>query len=112
MTQAEDIAARRAALRARYGASYERLSAILFEEDPIGINFGNNSDEYEPEVDTILPRLSECQTVVEIRQVVHAELVRWFDGVDVGSPERYSRIAQRVLDELPEVTGARPDRTP
>lgn len=107
MTEAEEIAVRRAALRQRYGAAYDQLSAILFEEDPVGINFGNNSDEYEPEVDTILPRLRACRTVIDIRDVVHAEFVHWFGLDDIGDAEAYRRVAERIWSELSDVLGPR-----
>lgn len=89
--------ARREALRRQHGALYDAVSAILFEEDPIGINFGSNADEYEPEVDTILPRLAGCVTVEDVRAVVHEEFVRWFDLSIAGPAERYTRIAGRIL---------------
>lgn len=89
--------ASREALRQEFGALYGRVSAILFEEDPIGINFGTNTDEYDPEVDTILPRLAACVTVEDVRAVVHAEFVRWFDPGTAGPAERYTRIAERIL---------------
>jgi hypothetical protein len=96
MTDIDKIAARRRALRTRFGTAYDRLAVILFEEDPIGINFRTNTDEYEPEVDTIIPRLATCRTVIEIRDLVHEEFLRWFDGVDVGEADRYHHIAERI----------------
>jgi hypothetical protein len=33
-----------------FKAAYERVSEILFAEDPIGINFDDNTDEYEPSI--------------------------------------------------------------
>ncbi len=36
------------------------LIAILFRRDPIGINFGENTDEYRPEAETIAIRLPEA----------------------------------------------------
>lgn len=89
--------AKREALRREFGELYAAVSAILFEEDPIGINFGSNTDEYEPEVDTILPRLARCVTAADVCAVVHEEFVRWFDSGIAGPPERYARIAERIL---------------
>jgi hypothetical protein len=46
-------------LKIRYGKLFEEASSILFRHDPIGIAFDNeNTDEYEAEVGTILPRLA------------------------------------------------------
>jgi hypothetical protein len=99
----EDIARERAELRARFGDAYARLEALLFEEDPIGINYGHNRDEYSPEVRTILPRLETCGTVDEVQHLVHAEFTRWFQPHDAGPLERYRRIAERICAELPEL---------
>ena len=69
-----DTRARRAALRQRYGKLYDLVEEILFRHDPIGINFGDNSDEYDPEVDTILPRLDRCESVDQVRDVIASGL--------------------------------------
>ena len=97
----EDIERERALLRARFGDSYLKLQALLFEDDPIGINFGDNTDEYNPEVRTILPRLASCRTADDVQTVVHAEFCRWFDADIAGPRERYSAIAARIVAELP-----------
>ena len=96
MTDQEQILAKRAALRAEYGELFEQVSAILFEEDPIGINFETNTDEYEPEVGTILPRLSECSSSEDVRRVVHEEFVRWFDAETAGPIENYTEVANQI----------------
>lgn len=98
-----DIERERAALRDRFGDSYQKLEALLFEEDPIGINFDVNTDEYDSEVRTILPRLSSCVTVEHVQTVVHEEFCRWFDTDIAGSRSRYKRIAVRLFDELQEL---------
>ena len=100
MTKAEDIRARRKALRDEYKGLYDRLAAILFEEDPVGINFEDNTDEYEPEVDSILPRLKSCRSAHDVQLVVHEEFVRWFEAETAGPIERYGKIARRVWTEI------------
>ena len=86
--------------RRRYGRAFDLLSRILYEEDPIGIAFGDNTDEYEPEVRTILPRLAACGSVEEVREVVHEEFVRWFEEDTAGDPETYAATARRIWEEL------------
>ena len=56
MTEAEEVRRRRDELRHQYGVAYQLVSEILLTGDPIGINFEDNTDEYEPEVGMILPR--------------------------------------------------------
>jgi len=65
-------------MRRLYGPLFEQVSAALFAYDPIGINFGSNADEYEPEASTIIPRLHECRSVKDVQAVVHEEFVASF----------------------------------
>jgi hypothetical protein len=97
MGSREEIRAQQQAVRDAFGEQlWDEISRILFEEDSIRINFGSNTDEYEPEVRTILPRLVGCQAVEDARRVVHEEFVRWFGERIAGPPERYDRVAERV----------------
>jgi hypothetical protein len=67
---ADTIARERAALRREYGELFDSVAAVLFEADPIRINFEINTDEYEPEAGTILPRLHTA-TSDRLIQTVH-----------------------------------------
>lgn len=83
-------------LRHAYQGLFDEISALLFLHDPIGINFDDNTDEYEPEVGTILPRLRQSSTVDELTRIVHEEFVRWF-GRDVAGPiGKYIEIAREM----------------
>ena len=86
----------RAKLKAKYGRLFESVSGIFFRNDPIGINFESNTDEYEAEVGTILPRLRSCASPSDVRTVIHQEFVRWFDRDIAGPEEKYEAIAQEV----------------
>jgi hypothetical protein len=66
----------RAALSRSYKDLLDEVSAILFRHDPIGINFEDNTDEYDSEAGTILPRLKVGMTVGEVQRVVHEEFIR------------------------------------
>ncbi len=87
----------RKALSRAYKELLVEVSGILFRHDPIGINFDDNTDEYDSEAETILPRLRADMTVEEARSVVHEELVRWFSHEDAGSEEEYASIAAEIL---------------
>jgi hypothetical protein len=86
-------------LKEAYRDAFLRLAQILFEEDPIGINFEDNIDEYQAEAGTILPKLSACETVGEIQGLLYSEFVRWFEA-DAGPPERYRTAAERIRAEM------------
>ena len=62
--RAKRVQARHMRMKRAYGPLFDEVSAILFEADPVrinfGNNFGNNTDEYDPETGTILPRLRIC----------------------------------------------------
>ncbi len=105
MRRADEIAEERAELRKIYKSAYGTLSALLFEEDPMGINFGDNPDEYEPEVGSILPRLASCRSLGDIQGMVHLEFCAWFGAATAGPLEKYARIASRIRDELSEFGG-------
>jgi hypothetical protein len=100
MSERDAMRSRRRELKELYGAAHERLSSILFSEDPAGINFEINDAEYEPEVGTILPRLASCGTVAAVQQALHEEFVRWFGASTAGPTERYATIAARVWTEV------------
>lgn len=87
--------ARKARLRGQ-DADVTWLEAALFEADPIGINFEENTDEYRPEAETITLRRCEATNLEDVRQIVHSEFVKWFDESSAGPPERYEQIAGRV----------------
>jgi len=75
---------------------FAAIVAILFRHDPIGINFGLNTDEYEPEAGTILPRLRDFQGEAEVCRVVHEEFCRWFGNV--GDRAEYAPIAHEIWE--------------
>ena len=99
-TERERTQAERRALRSEYGELYDRVSRILFKRDPIGINFEDNTDEYEPEVDTILPRLRSCASAEDVQRVVHEEFCRWFDADQAGPLESYEGIGRDIWAEI------------
>ncbi len=79
-----------------YGELFDRVSAILFEFDPIGIGFEGNTDEYDAEAGTILPRLKACHGVEDASRVVYEEFVRWFDEEIAGDPGHYKLIGDAI----------------
>lgn len=98
MDNVEEIKLERQRLRREYGELYNEVQEILFRNDPIGINFEFNTDEYEPEVGTILPRLKEALSPEDLQNIIHQEFVRWFDADIAGPKAKYAKIAQEVWD--------------
>ena len=81
-----------------YGELFGEVAALLFRHDPVGISFDDNTDEYEAEVGTILPKLRHCKSANDVRLVVHQEFVRWFDSATAGQETAYSEIAAEIWD--------------
>lgn len=92
----EQIIERRRNLRAQYKSLYDEAAALLFRHDPMGINFEDNTDEYEPEVGTILPRLRECSDESQVCSVIHEEFGRWFGLFQAGPRGNYELIASEM----------------
>ena len=88
---------RRQSLQAAYGSIYSDVSRLLREADPIGlIAMGAPDDEYDPEVSTILPRLREANSAVDVQRIVHEEFGWWF-GADIAGPiTGYADVAVRI----------------
>ncbi len=74
----------------------ETLAALLFRHDPIGLDFGDNTDEYGPEAETIALRRDEVHSAQDAQRIVHEEFVRWFDADTAGPPDRYADIAGEI----------------
>jgi hypothetical protein len=83
-------------MKNEYGELYDKVSELLFRLDPIGINSETNTDEYEPETGTILPRLKQCSSVDDAQKMIHEEFVRWFDRGTAGPESSYFEIAQEI----------------
>jgi hypothetical protein len=90
---------KRKAVRREYPALFDALSTLLFGADPIGINYETNTDEYEPEVGTIIPRLKQARSEVDVRRIIHEEFCKWFDVKMAGPIEAYGGIASEVWAE-------------
>jgi hypothetical protein len=96
MSEREQILSERRLLKKKYKDLFDVVSEILFERDPIGINFGSNTDEYDPEVGTILPRLDECDSAEDVRRITHQEFVVWFGKENAGPADNYTEIAEQI----------------
>jgi hypothetical protein len=92
----DEILEERRRLKAEYGKLFESVAALLYRHDPVGINFEVNTDEYETEAATIIPRLSICHSAEDVLRVVHEEFARWFNYGIAGPPEHYKEIALEV----------------
>lgn len=94
-------------LKAEYGELFDSVADVLFQHDPVGINFEDNTDEYYPEVGTILPRLKDCHSAQDVTSVVHEEFVRWFEPETAGPKDRYQLPAEEIWTRWQETVVSR-----
>ena len=92
----EEIQSETKRLKKEYGDLFDGIAEILLRHDPIDINFGHNTDEYYPEVRSILPLLKTCHSPQEVMATVHGEFQRWFDEELAGPKEEYRKIAEEM----------------
>lgn len=92
-------AEKRKAIQLEYGELFEALSKLLFQADPMSISCETNTDEYEPEVGTIIPRLKQAQSEADVRQIIHEEFCTWFGSKTAGPIENYADIASKIWTE-------------
>lgn len=84
---------RRNRVKKQFEGFFAEASAILYRHDPTGINFGDNTYEYDPEAGTILPRLSGCRSAADVQKIVFKEFCKWFNPETAGDETRYEAIA-------------------
>ena len=78
------------------------ISSILFKFDPIGLNFGENTDEYDPEAEAILLRITKETSKKELLDIIFEEFVHFFDINLAGNKnsELYSNITEKIWEIL------------
>jgi hypothetical protein len=77
---------------------YTKIEKILFEHDLMGVNFTDNTDEYDPEVDTIIPRLRTATSANDVTVIIKEEFCTWF-GDDIAkhiATVKYNDMAKDV----------------
>lgn len=88
----------RDAIKSQYGTLFASISAALFEADPVGINFDENTDEYEPEAGTIIPRLGSAMSAEDFQAIVYEEFCTWFSPIDAGPREKYASVSAKIWE--------------
>lgn len=79
------------------------IERAINEADPLGLlEVGAPSDEYAPEIGTILPRLANAKELDDVTGVLHKEFVRWFGEEISGPRDGYEALAGRIWAALTE----------
>lgn len=83
--------------RDQYKALRAAITNAINRADPVGLlDLGAPQDEYDPEVGTILPRLSTASSANDVLTIVHEEFVRWFGTDNAGPADAYREAAEEI----------------
>jgi hypothetical protein len=87
----------------RYQALVAAVERAINEADPIALlEIGAPTDEYAPEIGTILPRIANAERPDDVTDVLHEEFLRWFGEGTAGPRQAYEAPARRIWDALLE----------
>ncbi|MCU7370756.1 hypothetical protein PEC18_07660 [Paucibacter sp. O1-1] len=88
--------AARSAVQANDPMFFAAVSKAMFERDPIGINFTDNTDEYDAEAGTVIPRLVGCRSTEDVALVLLEEFQAWFGADTAGDLTTYRDLAADI----------------
>ena len=87
----------------RYQDFVAAVERAINEADPIGLFAGSApSDEYAPEIGTIIPLLANARRPDDVTGVLHGEFLRWFGEGTAGPRQAYEAPARQIWDALLE----------
>ena len=87
----------------RYQVLVAAVERSINEADPIRlVEGGAPSDEYAPEIGTILPRIVNAQQPDDVTGMLHEEFLRWFGEGTAGPRQAYEAPARQIWDALLE----------
>ena len=86
----------RAAVQANDPEFFLAVSSAMFKHDLVGINFDDNTDEYDAEAGTVIPRLASCSSVEDVARVLHEEFLAWFSAETAGEVPAYRALANEI----------------
>jgi len=89
-----DFSSKVAPLKREYGSLFTSISEALFNADPGHLNYEVNTDEYDPEVATIIPRLSSARSAEDVETILKEELLRWLPDIGVSTDNLASLAAE------------------
>ncbi|KND47071.1 MAG: hypothetical protein AB199_01425 [Parcubacteria bacterium C7867-004] len=82
-----------------YSEAFDKVSMVLFEHDPIGLNFDDNVDEYELEAGMVMNRFPKANNIDELATIIFEVFVECFDKeLATRKREVYQQIAKEVWE--------------
>lgn len=94
----DSMVSNRKEIKQGYDKLFADICAVLFQADPVGINCYTNTDEYEPEARTIIPRLKTANSAQDTHAIVYEEFITWFGADSVGNFEKYQTVSEEIWE--------------
>jgi hypothetical protein len=85
-------------LKLQFGVLFDEVSAALFAADPVSINSGGNTHEYDPQTGTIITRLREAHSADNVQVILFEEFCRWFGKRNAGDIGRYEEVSEIIWE--------------
>jgi hypothetical protein len=82
--------------RQRYPKLFGDVAALMFKEDPMGINDKTNTDEYDPEAGAVIARLKDCRSADDVTGVLWEEFTFSFDSQMAGSRKAWAKLGGEI----------------
>jgi hypothetical protein len=90
-------------VRSGYQDLVAAVERAINQADPAGLlAIGAPSDEYAPEISTIIPLLANALRPDDVTGVLHGEFLRWFGEGTAGPRQAYEAPARQIWDALLE----------
>ncbi len=85
-----------------YIALHDDISEILFNIDPMSINFEENLEEYNAPARSILFHLNDCRSADDVLNVLVHEFEHWFSGSAEKTNLLYNKVSEGIWDKYQE----------
>jgi hypothetical protein len=91
-------------IKKKYGKFYDLVEQVLFLTDIMDLNTVQNDfyDEYEPEVDKILPLLESAKSADDVLNIVLSVFAEMFNGVNLMYSQKSYASVREEYEDLPE----------
>lgn len=77
----------------------EKISEIVNTHDPLYLlKMGCPSDEYNPEIERILPALEEARNKKELHNKVYKIFIEMFDKDMIGPKKDYKQMSEEIFE--------------
>jgi hypothetical protein len=74
----------------------EKISAVLFQHDPVGLSLGTNHDAYDAQAQALISKLLRCGSEEHVAAIVFDEFTREFGALKAGSSSEYAEIGRAI----------------